>query len=296
MSIRPLPDGVAAQIKSSTTIVSLTGVVLELLKNSLDAKASKVTVTVDFARGSCTVEDDGLGIPPNEFSEEGGLGKLYFAAFNTSNATVAGQIQDVMAEKPSSAHLLSLLQIMTQADYITAAEWDSWVPLSASTPTVTVRGAISLDPAPNKYTQFISFGMRPLSSETWGNELYDQVNRLFALSDFGSVEDENAVDEQEQLRRLADKRYKKEGFTNRQLKFKKGIDRCPMFHLRVSLKNSRTTSMMEDCLAKDESSLKAVIGTVTAQAANLTKDPSTSGGEAHHEKATIGDRITRDLT
>ena len=77
MSIRPLPDEVAAQIKSSTTIVSLTGVVLELLKNSLDARASKVTVTVDFARGSCTVEDDGLGILPAEFSEQGGLGKLY---------------------------------------------------------------------------------------------------------------------------------------------------------------------------------------------------------------------------
>jgi DNA mismatch repair protein MLH3 len=77
MSICPLPDGVAAQIKSSTTIVSLTGVVLELLKNSLDAKASRVTVTADFARGSCTVEDDGLGIPPAEFSEQGGLGKLY---------------------------------------------------------------------------------------------------------------------------------------------------------------------------------------------------------------------------
>lgn len=77
MSIRPLPDEVVAQIKSSTAIVSLIGVVLELLKNSLDAKAAKIDVTVDFARGGCTVEDDGLGIPPAEFSEDGGLGKLY---------------------------------------------------------------------------------------------------------------------------------------------------------------------------------------------------------------------------
>ncbi len=77
MSIRPLPDEVVAQIKSSTTIVSLTGVVLELLKNSLDAKASKVDITVDFARGGCVVEDNGLGIPPAEFSQDGGLGKLY---------------------------------------------------------------------------------------------------------------------------------------------------------------------------------------------------------------------------
>lgn len=77
MSIRPLPDEVVAQIKSAAAIVSLTGVVLELLKNSLDARASKIIATVDFARGGCTVEDDGTGIPPAEFSEEGGIGKLY---------------------------------------------------------------------------------------------------------------------------------------------------------------------------------------------------------------------------
>jgi DNA mismatch repair protein MLH3 len=76
-SILPLPAEVIAQIKSSTAIVSLTGVVLELLKNSLDAKATKIEAAVDFARGGCSVEDDGLGISPLEFREEGGLGKLY---------------------------------------------------------------------------------------------------------------------------------------------------------------------------------------------------------------------------
>lgn len=77
MSIRRLPEEVVAQIKSSTAIVSLIGVVVELLKNSIDAKATRIDVTVDFARGGCTVEDDGMGIPPAEFSADGGLGKLY---------------------------------------------------------------------------------------------------------------------------------------------------------------------------------------------------------------------------
>ena len=88
MSLRPLPDEVVAQIKSSTAVGSLTGVVVELLKNSLDAKAARIDVTVDFARGSCTVEDDGMGIPPAEFREVGGLGKLYceYTFDSTSNA------------------------------------------------------------------------------------------------------------------------------------------------------------------------------------------------------------------
>ena len=68
---------VVAQLRSSTAIVSLTGVVLELLKNSLDAKATRVDAAVDFARGGCVVEDDGLGIAPLEFAQDGGLGKLY---------------------------------------------------------------------------------------------------------------------------------------------------------------------------------------------------------------------------
>lgn len=76
-SIKPLPEIVVAQIKSSTAIVSLGDAVLGLLKNALDARASKVDATVDFIRGGCTVEDNGLGIAPSAFHEEGGLGKRY---------------------------------------------------------------------------------------------------------------------------------------------------------------------------------------------------------------------------
>jgi DNA mismatch repair protein MLH3 len=77
MSIQPLPPDVVAQIKSSTTITSLNGVASELVQNSLDAGSSKVNINVDYVRGGCVVEDDGLGIPPSEFGPDGGLGKLY---------------------------------------------------------------------------------------------------------------------------------------------------------------------------------------------------------------------------
>jgi DNA mismatch repair protein MLH3 len=76
-TILPLPGEVVAQIKSSAAITSLTTVILGLVQNSLDADASKVTVDVDFGKGGCLVEDDGLGIAPGEFAVEGGLGRLY---------------------------------------------------------------------------------------------------------------------------------------------------------------------------------------------------------------------------
>lgn len=77
MSIQALPPDVVAQIKSSTVITSLNGVVSQLIQNSLDAGSSKININVDYVRGGCVVEDDGLGIPPSEFEPHGGLGRLY---------------------------------------------------------------------------------------------------------------------------------------------------------------------------------------------------------------------------
>ncbi|KAL6864467.1 hypothetical protein J3F83DRAFT_741905, partial [Trichoderma novae-zelandiae] len=80
MSLRPLPEDVVGKIRSSSTITSLNGVVCGLLKNSLDAGATKVNILVEYGRGNCIVEDNGLGIVPGDFSEDGGLGKSYYTS------------------------------------------------------------------------------------------------------------------------------------------------------------------------------------------------------------------------
>ncbi|KAK8158780.1 hypothetical protein BKA80DRAFT_277901 [Phyllosticta citrichinensis] len=76
-AIKPLPPDVVAQIKSSTTVTSLTHIVSGLVQNSLDAGATKIEVSVDARRGGCTVQDDGSGIAPAEFALDGSLGKPY---------------------------------------------------------------------------------------------------------------------------------------------------------------------------------------------------------------------------
>lgn len=73
--ILPLPTDVAARINSSVALTSLSEAVIGLVENSLDAGARKIEANVDFRRGACTVEDDGHGISPLEFSHSGGLGK-----------------------------------------------------------------------------------------------------------------------------------------------------------------------------------------------------------------------------
>ncbi|MCJ1269263.1 DNA mismatch repair protein [Lobaria immixta] len=88
--ILPLPAEVVAQIKSSTAITSLSGVVIGLVENSLDAGARKIEIRVDFHRGQCSVEDDGSGIPPLEFSNNGGLGRPYHTSKCGSSSMVHG--------------------------------------------------------------------------------------------------------------------------------------------------------------------------------------------------------------
>ncbi|KAF2262310.1 hypothetical protein CC78DRAFT_520458 [Lojkania enalia] len=394
-SILPLPEEVVAQIKSSTAIVSLTGVVLELLKNALDAGAGKIEATVDFGRGGCSVEDNGLGIAPLEFSEAGRLGKLYCTSkfhsqdlclgrngtflaslaatslltvtsrhhehrshnsmtyhhsrvierqlpalphqrisyhkhgtrvtvrnlfgnlpvrvkqravaveqrnesdrlWDTLRREVTGlllswrrpvhlRIRDATSRpiisincqapdasaRPSpagapqlwSGDLRLMLNILTQANLVTIDDWSSWVAASASTSQVSIKGAISLDPAPTKRVQFISFGIRPLSAGVGHNELYDEVNRIFSLSSFGTIEDDVEFDEAEKARRLHDKRFKGDGYTNRQLRGRKGVDRYPMFHLRISLKDEEQTNETDDEYFDRESNLQAVVDVLNA--------------------------------
>lgn len=79
-AIRPLPDTVIAQLKSSTIINTLSDVAVGLAKNSLDASATRIDVDCDFFAGHCKVEDNGHGIPTAAFAEGGGLFKHYWTS------------------------------------------------------------------------------------------------------------------------------------------------------------------------------------------------------------------------
>ncbi|CAI7564058.1 unnamed protein product [Penicillium glandicola] len=314
--IRALPSDVIAKIKSSTSIVHLTGVILELVKNSLDANAHTIFVTVDFKRGGCIVEDDGDGIPSAEFEVTGGLGKphrmspalgvviglyghrgLFLASLASlslltvtsrhihlacTNSIIFHHSTPVARLTPAPPHqvlrsaghgtsvtvndlfgnmpvrvksraltlqrpdelerewdhlrnsLVSLLLanpqfsklvlldaernkrmsirlgtssipeahisdaqgefdlkriglILIQSGLITPQNLDAWHEISASVSELTVRGAISLQPSPTRKFQFISLGKEPVLSRNSSNVLYNEVNRLFTLSDFSNV-------------------------------------------------------------------------------------------------------------
>lgn len=75
-AIYRIPIESALQITSSSCISSLASYIVGLVKNSLDGSATKIAVTVEIGRGGCVVEDNGRGISPACFQDDGGLGRL----------------------------------------------------------------------------------------------------------------------------------------------------------------------------------------------------------------------------
>ncbi|KAI1106365.1 hypothetical protein F4804DRAFT_301049 [Jackrogersella minutella] len=393
MSIQQLPDNVIAQIKSSTTITSLNSVVCGLVKNSLDAEATKINISIDYARGNCSVEDNGLGIPPSEFKPTGGLGKLHhtskFTAHNDlhgrhgtfiasvaalsllsltshhhryhSHNTIKFHNSEVLArhipalaeqkllsfphgtrttvrdlfgcmpvrvkqraidaergvnakdcerlkrslvalllawsgqvsislrdsvdqrnftiripEEPSNSqgkeHDVSGLttrvsRVLFQAQLCDDRPRDLWVPLRASAGSVSVVGAVSLIPTASRHVQFISLGVRPVSNDHGSNILYEQINRLFANSSFGVEEGVNNLDADKQNRGAKDRRFKSDGYTNQELRGRKGVDRWPMFYIKVNLREQTpgvANRDVEDILDGDNGNLTAIVDIMAA--------------------------------
>jgi DNA mismatch repair protein MLH3 len=108
--ILPLSEDAISQINSSKQITSLPGVVLALVTNALDADATKVDISVSFVRGSCTVEDNGCGIPSAEFAEHGGLGKMH----HTSKAATGHALHGNTGTYLASLAALSLISITSR--------------------------------------------------------------------------------------------------------------------------------------------------------------------------------------
>lgn len=179
-------------------------------------------------------------------------------ASNTKLRTlrISSRPRDINDDGALISHICSTL---AQAFFIPSVGTSSWVSASGSTSTVSIRSGISLDPAPTKGIQFISFGIHPLSNEDGRNILFEEVNHLFANSSFGIVDDLPQLDETEKKRRAEDKRYKSDGFTNKELKGSgKGVDRWPMFYMRIDIRGPTPNHDPVEDVFDDEKTLISI--------------------------------------
>ena len=183
--------------------------------------------------------------------------------------TINARVGDTFSWKPDITLICSVL---SQAGFVEPSYWDTFVKTSARTPWVSIKGAISLQPAPSKRTQFISFGIRPLDSKLGNNILYDEINRLFDLSSFGNKDDISDAEDFTMARKSTDGRFKKDGFTQKQLKGGgKGVDRWPMFYIRIDIQNT-TMCFKDDVDRLGERAMSSLIKVLGAMIATFLED------------------------
>lgn len=384
--IRELPEEEVKKIKSSTAITHLNDVILGLVKNSIDAHARTIYVTVDLKRGACIVEDDGDGILPVEFADDGGLGKAYYTSkfhlpeqfdgrrglflaslasmslltitsrhvsYGSTNTVLFHRsklvarlipapanhelksinhgtkvrVNDLFGNMPvrvksralafqkseelqreweslgallvsislandqiaklilsdfdgrkrlairmpvdsalSNNHtfrqqdeldLKRVSSILVQAGFITPHDLDSWRTASARLPDLRIQAAISLNASPTKQTQFVSIAGHPLISRTGTNIIYEEMNRLFALSDWGQASPQTAVSPP--FSAVND--FHRPGSKSAA----KGVRRWPMFYIRiVSKAGSVLCNDSADIAPECDSSVKRILDVLSA--------------------------------
>jgi DNA mismatch repair protein MLH3 len=156
--------------------------------------------------------------------EAGTNEKLLIRGYSGDSASVSYNQIDVS----------TVCSILSQASLVSIEDKPFWVSARASTPKIAITSALSLLPSATKHTQFISFGIQPLFSHDTCSVLHDEINRMFLNSSFGNDEEAVELDASEIDRRAKDKRYKGDGFTNKELRGgKKSIYRWPMFYINI---------------------------------------------------------------
>ncbi|GAB4847629.1 hypothetical protein Ancab_026690 [Ancistrocladus abbreviatus] len=112
-SIKPLSETVRSSVRSGFIICDLTRVVEELVYNSIDAGATRVSVSVSVQTGYVKVEDDGSGI-----SREGLvlLGERYATSkfYNVADADGVSGRYGFLGEALCSISDVCLLEILTK--------------------------------------------------------------------------------------------------------------------------------------------------------------------------------------
>lgn len=91
--------------------------------------------------------------------------------------------------------------------------------------------------------------------------LYEAINKVFANSLFGVVDDLPELDEREKKRRAEDRRFKTDGYTNKELKGTgKGVDRWPMFALRIEINDLPQIGRLHstDDIFEDDNALASI--------------------------------------
>lgn len=160
-------------------------------------------------------------------------------------------------------------KILYQTQLSDSNKPEDWVPLKASAGGLSVTGVVSLRPVATKRAQFISIGVHPVSN--WygsTNILYEEMNRIFSNSSYGVEEEEPGhAASNEREGGVEDAHYRRDGFTGQELKGRKGIDRWPMFYIKIQIDrrtNPIASKEMDEILDERYQNLASIVDILKA--------------------------------
>ena len=149
-------------------------------------------------------------------------------------------------QRRTSFELATICSVLQQAGYVDSSQVASFKSISLQTPSIRVRAAVSLVPAPGKDVQFISIGMRPVCTSSAISLFQDEINKTFELSSFGAAQDDADLSENDQEGLRKDRRTASDRHANHQLRgHKKGVDRWPMFYVRIDSEDARSSTALD---------------------------------------------------
>ncbi|KAM0224496.1 hypothetical protein ACHAQD_002069 [Fusarium lateritium] len=144
-------------------------------------------------------------------------------------------------------------RMLTQAGLADSSDADAWVPISASCGPVSVKGCICTNPIATRRSQFISLGIYPVNNEFGTDVLFEEINKTFGKSSFG------VIDGDQENRNASPKL---DEFTGSELRSRKGIERWPMFYLKIA--TSSTDGIEPDRLDSQGQTLSTILDLLKA--------------------------------
>ncbi len=156
------------------------------------------------------------------------------------------QVEDSLKQQTCSFHPGKICSTIHQAGYLDRLDFGSWKPASVQTTSIRIRAATSIIPSPSKDVQFISIGHRPLATSISASLFLDDINTIFDNSSFGGMLEYDDLSDMDREWRGKNGRFAPDRHTSRQLGGrKKGVDRWPMFYVRIELKDAEDLTMVD---------------------------------------------------
>lgn len=159
--------------------------------------------------------------------------------------------------------------ILSQSGILDSRDMGSWRVISASVPHLTIHAAISTIPSPSRKIQFISLGKDPLQSRNSSNVLFDEVNRLMSMSDFGNTRSASDIAISKHSAPVTGRSESLKDLTSRT--WAKPVNKWPMFYIRIDTEELQHLEDNDEPSPATEKSFQGIMDVLEAMILEFLK-------------------------